>query len=78
MTVQHSLRSDEPFRTRAYALNVSKASYGREAIDTLVSKVHNKPGDDIAVIMCGYEDQMKQVGTRNLNFTLYQRWYQRW
>jgi len=60
-----SLRSNEPFRTttRAYALNASKASYGREAIDTLVSKVHNKPGDDIAVIMCGYEDQMKQVGT---------------
>ena len=45
----------------AYALNESTGGYGREALDTLVSRVHNKPGDDIAVIMCGYEPQIKQM-----------------
>ena len=43
----------------AYALN--DGTYGREALDTLVSKVHNAPGDDIAVIMCGYEEQIKKM-----------------
>ena len=45
----------------AYALNESTGGYGREALDTLVSRVHNKPGDDIAVIMCGYEDNMREM-----------------
>ena len=45
----------------AYALNESTGGYGREALDTLVSRVHNKPGDDIAVIMCGYEPQIRQM-----------------
>lgn len=45
----------------AYALNEGMRGYGREALDTLVSKVHNKPGDDIAVIMCGYEAQMRKL-----------------
>ena len=37
----------------AYALHSTTGiNYGREAIDTLVSKVHNAPGEDIAVIMC--------------------------
>ena len=45
----------------AYALNEHTGGYGAEALDTLVSKVHNKPGDDISVIMCGYEPQIKQM-----------------
>ena len=24
-------------------------------------KVHNAPGDDIAVVMCGYEEQIKKM-----------------
>jgi hypothetical protein len=43
----------------AYALN--DGQYGREALDTLVSKVHNNAGDDICVVMCGYEDQIRQM-----------------
>ena len=45
----------------AYALNEMTGKYGKEALDTLVAKVHNKPGDDIAVILCGYEPQIRQM-----------------
>ena len=47
----------------AYALHTS--SFGKTALDTLVSKVHNRPGEDIAVIMIGYEDEMKEMITKN-------------
>jgi MoxR-like ATPase len=43
----------------AYGLNNS--SYGHEAIDTMVGLVHGAPGEDIAVIMIGYEKQMKKM-----------------
>jgi SpoVK/Ycf46/Vps4 family AAA+-type ATPase len=43
----------------AYALHNS--SYGLEAIDTLVGLVHGAPGEDIAVVMIGYEKQMKKM-----------------
>ena len=47
----------------AYALHTS--CFGKTALDTLVSKVHNRPGEDIAVIMIGYEEQMKEMITKN-------------
>ena len=43
----------------AYALNGT--SYGHEAIDTLVGLVHGAPGEDIAVVLIGYEKQMKKM-----------------
>ncbi|GMI29918.1 hypothetical protein TrRE_jg11741, partial [Triparma retinervis] len=39
----------------AYALN---DMYGRQAIDQLVGMVHGAPGEDIAVILIGYEKEM--------------------
>ena len=44
----------------AYGLH-SNASYGKAAIDTIVSKVMNSPGEDIAVLMLGYEEQMRRM-----------------
>lgn len=35
--------------------------YGARAIDTIVSKVHNAPGEDIAVLLLGYEPQMLKM-----------------
>jgi hypothetical protein len=35
----------------AYALDDSM--YGREALNTLTGRVNGKPGEDIAVILCG-------------------------
>ena len=43
----------------AYALNTS--TYGHEAIDALVGLVHGAPGEDVAVVMIGYEKQMKRM-----------------
>ncbi len=43
----------------AYVLNES--SYGKEVLNTLVERVQNNPGDDIAVIMCGYEPEMLKM-----------------
>lgn len=45
----------------AYVLARSTASYGREAIDTLVERVQGGPSEDFAVILCGYEDEMKAM-----------------
>ena len=36
-------------------------SFGARAIDTIVSKVMNSPGEDIAVLMLGYEEQMLKM-----------------
>jgi hypothetical protein len=35
--------------------------YGKQALDTIVELVFNKPGDDIAVIMAGYEGQIMKM-----------------
>ena len=43
----------------AYAFNNN--TYGHEAIDTLVGLVHGAPGEDIAVVLFGYEKQMKKM-----------------
>ena len=54
----------------AYALNGT--SYGHEAIDTLVGLVHGAPGEDIAVVLIGYEKQMKKM-FREVNVGLTRR-----
>ncbi|KAL1518601.1 hypothetical protein AB1Y20_002889 [Prymnesium parvum] len=43
----------------AYSLNES--SFGRIVLDTIVSNVHNAPGEDISVLLLGYEKQMKKM-----------------
>lgn len=43
----------------AYALYGNQ--FGAEALDTLVSNVHNAPGEDIAVVMVGYEKEMRKM-----------------
>ncbi|KAJ1439636.1 hypothetical protein B484DRAFT_323473, partial [Ochromonadaceae sp. CCMP2298] len=47
------------FIDEAYALNNSP--FGRSALDTLVGLVHGAPGEDIAVVVAGYEKQMKKI-----------------
>ena len=42
----------------ACSLNLSAC--GHEAIDTLVGFVQGHPGEDIAVVMVGYEKQMQK------------------
>ena len=43
----------------AYVLGRSNSIYGREALDTLVERVQGV--QDFAVILCGYEDEMKTM-----------------
>lgn len=43
----------------AYALH--EGMYGARAIDTIVSKVQNSEGDDIAVLLLGYEPEMLKM-----------------
>jgi len=43
----------------AYTLKDSQ--YGKEALDVLVERVQGGPGEDFAVIMCGYEDNMREM-----------------
>jgi AAA+ superfamily predicted ATPase len=43
------------------AYGLASSTYGLEAIDEIVSKVHGAPGEDIAVVMIGYEKQMKKM-----------------
>jgi SpoVK/Ycf46/Vps4 family AAA+-type ATPase len=43
----------------AYAL--TNSTYGLEAIDTLVGLVHGAPGEDIAVVLIGYEKEMRKM-----------------
>ena len=50
----------------AYGLN--EGSYGQIAINTLVSMVHNKPGEDIAIIMLGYEGEEEEDIEATLRF----------
>jgi SpoVK/Ycf46/Vps4 family AAA+-type ATPase len=37
------------------------SSYGADAVNTLVGLVHNAPGENIAVIMIGYEKEMRKM-----------------
>eukprot|EP00966_Prymnesium_polylepis_P275662 6369073-Prymnesium_polylepis.1 len=43
----------------AYGLH--EGMYGAKAIETIISKVHNSPGEDIAVLLLGYEDDMMKM-----------------
>ena len=43
------------------AYNLDDDMYGKQALDTIVEKVMGAPGEDIAVIMCGYEAPMKKM-----------------
>eukprot|EP00947_MAST-08B_sp_MAST-8B-sp1_P001479 g1479.t1 len=43
----------------AYALD--DGLYGRQALNTIVEKVDPSPGEDIAVVMCGYEVEMNKM-----------------
>ena len=44
----------------AYILG-GKGSHNKEALDTLVERVQGVPGENFAVIMCGYEDEMNAM-----------------
>ena len=44
----------------AYSLTTI-VPYGPSAVDALVGGVQGRPGEDIAVIMCGYEDKMREM-----------------
>ena len=43
----------------AYSLNDSL--YGKQALDTIVEQVSGSPGEDIAVVMCGYTREMEEM-----------------
>lgn len=43
----------------AYALDDDL--YGKQALDTIVEKVSGGPGEDIAVVMCGYRSEMTKM-----------------
>lgn len=45
----------------AYVLGRKDSLYGREALDTLVERVQGTPGEDFAVILCGYEEEMMSM-----------------
>ena len=44
----------------AYNLGTGN-TFGKEALDTLVERVQCVPGEDFAVILCGYEEQMNAM-----------------
>ncbi len=44
-----------PARTHTHRYVLDDNMYGKQALDTIVELVFNKPGEDIAVIMAGYE-----------------------
>jgi len=43
----------------AYVL--ANSTYGKEALDVLVERIQGGPGEDIAVILCGYEEEMRKM-----------------
>ena len=43
----------------AYVL--AKSHYGREVLDVLVGRVQGTPGEDFAVILCGYKKEMRSM-----------------
>ena len=46
-----------------YALNPKRGgnSFAGNVIDTLVQRVQGTPGEDIAIILCGYEDEVNAL-----------------
>ena len=43
------------------AYNLNDNMYGKQVLDTIVEKVSGKPGEDIAIIMCGYQREMDEM-----------------
>ena len=43
------------------AYNLNDTLYGKQVLDTLVEKVQGNPGDDIAVLLLGYEPQIREM-----------------
>jgi len=43
------------------AYNLNDNMYGKQVIDTIVEKVMGSPGEDIAVLLLGYEKQMRDM-----------------
>jgi SpoVK/Ycf46/Vps4 family AAA+-type ATPase len=43
------------------AYGLAGSSYGQQALDTLVGRVQGTPGEDFAVLMCGYSDKMMEM-----------------
>ena len=59
----------------AYMLSSSSSAgdmYRTAVVDTIVSEVHSVPGDDRAVLLLGYEEQMKEM-LRKVNLGLARR-----
>lgn len=55
----------------AYVL--AESTYGKEALNTLVERVQGTPGEDFAVLLCGYDSQMAEM-FRTCNPGLQRRW----
>lgn len=43
------------------AYNLNDSLYGKQALDTIVEKVSGAPGEDIAVLLLGYEKEIKNM-----------------
>jgi len=43
------------------AYNLNDSMYGKQVVDTIVEKVMGSPGEDIAVLLVGYEKQMRDM-----------------
>ena len=54
----------------AYVLD--DANYGKKALDMIVSKVSGSPGEDIAVLLLGYEDEIiRMINNQNSGLKRY-------
>lgn len=40
---------------------MNDAMYGKKALDTIVEQVQGTPADNMAVILIGYEEEMKRM-----------------
>ena len=43
------------------AYNLNDSLYGKQVLDTIVENVMGQPGEDIAVLMLGYEKEMRDM-----------------